>query len=308
VPAKEISHVLIETSRGITLLSGTTTTGREGPSTFGAQGNSNPGIPGDLFGLKFDLSGLAVSWQIETDRAPMWGDFYAKNGKHRGQDVYAYNVHFGAAAPALIRDAIAHYERAVALGDEVQGLLKLALQSRTMHLRPMPGKSSGAYQTSVYGQLPFVFLNHRDTYDSLTTYAHEWGHGLDDRYGGISQINGLSEGWGDILGLYLADSPILGSGFQTAGVALRRGHPVYFVIFFRDPEPGQTILDVTAAEGEFLRHIRARHPRLELDSRRLPPVPNQSRAADLPRLRLLADADFPQPAAVRRRAGRGRRA
>jgi hypothetical protein len=30
-----------------------------------------------------------------------------------------------------------------------------------------------------------------------TVIAHEWGHGLDDRYGGISQINGLSEGWGD---------------------------------------------------------------------------------------------------------------
>jgi pimeloyl-ACP methyl ester carboxylesterase len=52
-------------------------------------------------------------------------------------------------------------------------------------------------------------------------------------------------------------------GFKSdsqVGVALRRGHPVYFVIFFRDPEPGQTILDVTAAEGEFLRLVRTRHP------------------------------------------------
>jgi pimeloyl-ACP methyl ester carboxylesterase len=52
-------------------------------------------------------------------------------------------------------------------------------------------------------------------------------------------------------------------GFKSdsqVGVALRRGHPVYFVIFFRDPEPGQSILDITAAEGEFLRAIRARHP------------------------------------------------
>jgi pimeloyl-ACP methyl ester carboxylesterase len=51
-------------------------------------------------------------------------------------------------------------------------------------------------------------------------------------------------------------------GFKSdsqVGVALRRGHPVYFVIFYREPEPGQTILDVTAAEGEFLRLVRARH-------------------------------------------------
>ncbi|MCX8133647.1 MAG: DUF3141 domain-containing protein [Roseococcus sp.] len=52
-------------------------------------------------------------------------------------------------------------------------------------------------------------------------------------------------------------------GFKSdsqVGVALRRGHPVYFVIFFRDPEPGQTILDITAAKGAFLRLVRERHP------------------------------------------------
>jgi pimeloyl-ACP methyl ester carboxylesterase len=52
-------------------------------------------------------------------------------------------------------------------------------------------------------------------------------------------------------------------GFKSdsqVGVALRRGHPVYFVIFFREPEKGQTILDVTAAEAAFLARIRAEHP------------------------------------------------
>ncbi|RYJ00523.1 MAG: DUF3141 domain-containing protein, partial [Acetobacteraceae bacterium] len=52
-------------------------------------------------------------------------------------------------------------------------------------------------------------------------------------------------------------------GFKSdsqVGVALRRGHPVYFVIFFRDPEPGQTILDITRAEGLFLERIHELHP------------------------------------------------
>jgi len=52
-------------------------------------------------------------------------------------------------------------------------------------------------------------------------------------------------------------------GFKSdsqVGVALRRGHPVYFVIFFRDPEPGQTILDITAAERTFLRKVAELHP------------------------------------------------
>jgi pimeloyl-ACP methyl ester carboxylesterase len=47
---------------------------------------------------------------------------------------------------------------------------------------------------------------------------------------------------------------------SQVGVALRAGHPVYFVIFHRDPEPGQTLLDVCAAEREFVRKVRALHP------------------------------------------------
>lgn len=35
---------------------------------------------------------------------------------------------------------------------------------------------------------------------------------------------------------------------SQVGVALQDGHPVYFVIFFREPEPGQTMLDVCRAE------------------------------------------------------------
>ncbi|MFY9341549.1 MAG: hypothetical protein WAT39_03610 [Planctomycetota bacterium] len=59
-----------------------------------------------------------------------------------------------------------------------------------------------------------------------TVVAHEWGHGIDQQYGGIfnSNAEGLSEGWGDIIGLYLVDSPILGSGFQTSGVGIRNGN------------------------------------------------------------------------------------
>jgi pimeloyl-ACP methyl ester carboxylesterase len=47
---------------------------------------------------------------------------------------------------------------------------------------------------------------------------------------------------------------------SQVGVALRAGHPVYFVVFFRDPEPGQTLLDVCKAECEFVRRVRELHP------------------------------------------------
>ena len=64
------------------------------------------------------------------------------------------------------------------MGEEYQGLLKAALAARTMHALPAPGKRSGAYATSVYGLTPYIFLNHADNFESLVTFAHEWGHGM----------------------------------------------------------------------------------------------------------------------------------
>jgi pimeloyl-ACP methyl ester carboxylesterase len=47
---------------------------------------------------------------------------------------------------------------------------------------------------------------------------------------------------------------------SQVGVALRAGHPVYFVIFFPEPEPQQTLLDVCGAEREFVHRVRELHP------------------------------------------------
>jgi pimeloyl-ACP methyl ester carboxylesterase len=53
-------------------------------------------------------------------------------------------------------------------------------------------------------------------------------------------------------------------GFKSdsqVGVALGKGHPVYFVAFRPAPVPGQTIADVTRAEAEFVREVMRRHPK-----------------------------------------------
>jgi pimeloyl-ACP methyl ester carboxylesterase len=47
------------------------------------------------------------------------------------------------------------------------------------------------------------------------------------------------------------------------GVALRAGHPCYFVGFLPDPVPGQTIEDVCEAEARFVQEVAARHPNAE---------------------------------------------
>jgi Protein of unknown function (DUF3141) len=47
------------------------------------------------------------------------------------------------------------------------------------------------------------------------------------------------------------------------GVALRAGHPCYFVGFLPEPVPGQTIADVCAAEARFVEEVIARSPEAE---------------------------------------------
>ncbi len=53
-------------------------------------------------------------------------------------------------------------------------------------------------------------------------------------------------------------------GFKSdsqVGVALAKGHSVYFVSFGRDPVEGQTLADVMHAEAGFVRTVSARHPK-----------------------------------------------
>ncbi|MBD3289892.1 PEP-CTERM sorting domain-containing protein [candidate division KSB1 bacterium] len=83
-----ISHAIIEISPNFTtanILAGTTVYDELKTYTPN-QGNSNPGLYGDLYGIKWNGES---SWQIITDRAPMWGHFYAKGGR-----TYAYNSAF----------------------------------------------------------------------------------------------------------------------------------------------------------------------------------------------------------------------
>jgi Protein of unknown function (DUF3141) len=47
------------------------------------------------------------------------------------------------------------------------------------------------------------------------------------------------------------------------GVALKAGHPCYFVGFLPNPVPGQTIEDVCEAEARFVEEVAARHPTAE---------------------------------------------
>lgn len=99
--SKGLSHIIIELSPDVKNLINVTAD----PGTIwqigtwsSSQGSSNPGIPGPLWGVKLDTP---ESWDRTTfvftlisDRAPVWGDFYAKDGVSGESNVYAYNKGF----------------------------------------------------------------------------------------------------------------------------------------------------------------------------------------------------------------------
>jgi len=64
-------------------------------------------------------------------------------------------------------------------GEEYVQSLCRAMTGGWTHAYPSQGKRSGAYMSgSVYDLGPFVLLNHQDTYNSASTFVHEWGHAM----------------------------------------------------------------------------------------------------------------------------------
>ena len=63
----------------------------------------------------------------------------------------------------------------------------------------------------------------------------------------------------------LATGPGIGGSKidSEIGMALRAGHPCYFVTFFPKPIPGQTIESVARDEGIFLKKVNDLHPDAE---------------------------------------------
>ena len=69
------------------------------------------------------------------------------------------------------------------LGKDWVGMQRDAINERWMHVYPQRGKRSGAYMSPIaYDVHPYVLLNHNDDYESLSTFAHEWGHAMHTLY------------------------------------------------------------------------------------------------------------------------------
>ncbi|OGW17504.1 MAG: hypothetical protein A3G93_07920 [Nitrospinae bacterium RIFCSPLOWO2_12_FULL_45_22] len=91
---KSISHFILELSGDIEgdIFDGSDP--YQGPASWGpGHGNSNPGFPegAAIYGIKFEFGGSPVTYTLVTNRLPVWGNFYAKDGKESGDFLFAYN-------------------------------------------------------------------------------------------------------------------------------------------------------------------------------------------------------------------------
>ncbi len=65
------------------------------------------------------------------------------------------------------------------LGKEYIETFTEAVNKNWTHVYPSPGKRSGAYvMGAAYDTHPYVLLNFDNTLESVSTYAHEWGHAM----------------------------------------------------------------------------------------------------------------------------------
>ena len=69
-------------------------------------------------------------------------------------------------------------EAVAPLGKEYVDTLAKATASPWGDYLPRKNKVSGAYENDAYGVHPYVLLNQTGNYESLTTFAHEWGHAM----------------------------------------------------------------------------------------------------------------------------------
>jgi oligoendopeptidase F len=73
------------------------------------------------------------------------------------------------------------------LGKEYTSLLSEAFKNRWIDVYSQKGKTSGAYQTAIYGYSPYVLLNYQGSLGDVLTLAHEMGHALHSYYANKTQ-------------------------------------------------------------------------------------------------------------------------
>lgn len=102
-------------------------------------------------------------------------DLYAKTGD-------AFDVKMD------IEEAFETFLEAVApLGEDYVADASRALKDRWIDVYETKNKRGGAYCNAVYKTAPYVLLNHKKSYDGLSTLCHEMGHAMHSYYSNKTQ-------------------------------------------------------------------------------------------------------------------------
>lgn len=109
--AKNLSHILFQVSPNFTASDIFNVTGAtlwyDSPGTYNP-GTSNPNMPNSLYSVKFGdfVNPANATIEFDSTRAPIWGDFYTKDGTFKvgnvHYDVTAWNSGFGGVEGAKI--------------------------------------------------------------------------------------------------------------------------------------------------------------------------------------------------------------
>tara|TARA_R110002110_G_scaffold147129_2_gene337493 strand:+ start:197763 stop:199628 length:1866 start_codon:yes stop_codon:yes gene_type:complete len=120
-----------------------------------------------------------------NDALPIFHRYLELRGRMLGvedlryYDIYPPLVEVETGEFGIERSKEITFEALRPFGDEYLGLLEEGLAQDWMHSHPQAGKRSGAYMSGgAYDVHPYILLNHNDDYNSLSTFAHEWGHAV----------------------------------------------------------------------------------------------------------------------------------
>lgn len=79
------------------------------------------------------------------------------------------------------------------LGPDYIDNLKIGFANQWMHVFPQTGKRPGAYQWGIHEEHPYLLLNFNGDYESVSTFAHEWGHGIHSMLASTHQPREMSD-------------------------------------------------------------------------------------------------------------------
>jgi hypothetical protein len=169
-------------------------------------------------------------------------------------------IKHGAFMPQQI-DAIAGPRAASHLAEETSAYLIDAWQRSILTLDVLRERGNIFMKHLLEGKPPLLHFEHELLIDGATlpspcNYAllrilPPQGVQIDDTKRPIVIVDPRA-GHGPGIGGFKPDSEV--------GVALRAGHPVYFITFAPEPLDGQTLLSVAEAEATFIEAVQQRHP------------------------------------------------